>query len=218
MVTVQEVASGGPVWSVPVEPGYPAAELWAAVRAAHRHTGLWPLLAAPDTIYESDHAAESPVVGDGSTWLTGQAEEFLGEVPRGAPVDVEENDTDTFDWADALAAVGSGLDRLMLVPATAGWMVPGRLGWAGAVNVEMLGDAHATVLHRWAGRWGAELVGLELDTLTLRVLNPPADADDALAAAVEAVLYCADSVFQGVGTLEALTPAMCLPLWRFWWD
>jgi hypothetical protein len=216
LLTAHEVGPGMPVWSVPVEPGYPAAELWEAVRAAHEHTGWWPLLTVPDTFRDADEPG-IPVPGDGAAWLTEKAD-ILADVPRGGPVEVDASDPDAIDWADALDAAVRDVDRLTLVPAAAGWLVPGRLGWTGACNVDLRGDGHATVLRRWAGRWGAELVGLDLDQMTLRVLDPPADADEALAAAVEAVLYCSDAVFQGVGTLDALAPAMCLPLWRFWWD
>ena len=104
------------------------------------------------------------------------------------------------------------------VPVRAGWLVPGLLGWLGAVNVDVLGDEHSTILRRWAGRWAADLVGLELDVLTLRVQEPPVDASEAIAAATEAVLYCSDAVCQGAETIWALAPAMTMPLRGFWWD
>lgn len=161
-------ATGLPVWTMPVEPGYPATEVWESVRAAHPHTGLWPVLASdrtlPQTAAEPAEVPPPPVASDGATWMAGRAADVLDELPRGpAPAWTSWED---FDWADALAALDDPLDRLMLVPAGAGWLVPGLLGWDGAVNVGLGGAEHATVLRRWAGRWQAELVALQFDVLT----------------------------------------------------
>ncbi len=217
-VTLEEGDGGAPWWATPVQPGYPAAHLWTAVHRVHRHTGLWPLLTASGTRSMVVGAPEVPEAGDGAAWLTREAAEILADLERGAPVAIEANDPDGFDWADALAATDTGLDHLVLVPAAAGWLVPGLLGWIGAVNADRLGDVHATLLRRWAGRWGAELVALEQAQMTLRVVNPPTDSDGAQEAAVEAALYCPDAVSEDTPTVEALMAALCLPLWRFWWD
>lgn len=212
-------APGLSVWVVPVA-GAAAVELWEQVRAAHPVTGLWPVLAGPSTeetvaasLGETPHP---PVAGDGAAWSAARAADpdvELAGVARGPYVR-----RSSLQPAELLPALTGEVDRMWLVPAPAGWLVPGLLGWSGAVNHDVLGDEHATVLRRWAGEWQAELLALESDVLVLRVHIPPVTAEQALAAAVEAYLYCPDAVEQGAGTLDALAEHMVQPAWQFWWD
>lgn len=214
-----EPAPGLPVWSVPAA-GPAALQLWDRVRAVHPVTGLWPVLAGPsteETVAASlDETPVAPVAGDGAAWLTAQAADpdvDLAGVARGPYVQ-----RDPVAPPELLPALIGEADRLWLVPAPAGWLVPGLLGWSGAVNHDVLGDEHATVLRRWAGAWQAELLALGSDVLTLRVHTPPVTPEQALAAAVEAHLYCLDAVEQGTETLDALAELLAQPAWQFWWD
>ena len=74
------------------------------------------------------------------------------------------------------------------------------------------------MLRRWFGRWGAELVGLEDESMTLRVEHPPAAGPAALQAAFEMYLYCPDSVEQGADSVDALARMTNRRLWYLWWD
>jgi hypothetical protein len=212
-------APGLSVWTVPVA-GAAALELWSRVRAAHPATGLWPVLAGPsteETVAASlEETPDPPVASDGAAWLTARAAD-----PDLAPAGVTRGpyvQRAVVGPAELLPALTGRLDRLWLVPAPAGWLVLGLLGWSGAVNHDVLGHEHATVLRRWAGAWQAELLALELDVLTLRVHTPPVTPEQALAAAVEAYVYCPDAVEQGTETLDALAEHLTQPAWQFWWD
>jgi hypothetical protein len=212
-------APGLSVWSVPVA-GAAAVELWGRVRAVHPSTGLWPVLAGPSTAETTaatlGETTDPPVASDGLAWLTARAADpdaGLTGVARRSYVQRR-----SVEPAELLPVLTGEFDRMWLVPAPVGWLVPGLLGWNGAVNNDVLGDDHATVLRRWAGAWQAEVLGLGSDVLTLRVHTPPVTPEQALAAAAEAYLYCPDAVDQGTGTLDALAEQMTQPAWQFWWD
>ena len=108
-------------------------------------------------------------------------------------------------------------DGVLLLPTPGGWLLPVALNWEGAVNHGFGGPEHTLVLRRWAGYFGAELVGQTLDEVVLRVVRPPSGPAAELAA-YEAAAYCEDAVFQGSGTLDALVPMIESPVWHFWWD
>jgi hypothetical protein len=210
------------LWSMPVREPYEAAAAWLAIRAAHPRTGWWPIIAAEGLLDACDGGQDEVSGGaavdtadsdlDGARWLARRLDWLSAgdpgfEIPRGPRPPLEDYSDGGFDWADALAAADSGeIVELILVPAAAGWLVPGVLGWSGAINHEMDGAQHAPVLRRWAAaRWEAELVGLGLGTATLRVGDLPSAPQDALDLALEAMLYCSDIVFQGYRTIDALT-------------
>ena len=67
--------------------------------------------------------------------------------------------------------------------------------------------------------FGAVLLGLGRDTVTLLVARPPRTPEQALAVAVEHHALCPDTVMQGTHTLRALADDLLdQPLWVFWWD
>jgi hypothetical protein len=63
---------------------------------------------------------------------------------------------------------------------------------------------HVAALRSWRDRYGAELVGLNADTLNLRVSRKPPTREEALALAREQYFYCNDIIDQGVGTYRKL--------------
>ena len=74
-------------------------------------------------------------------------------------------------------------------------------------------------MRSWFERYGAELVGIDGDTLNLRVQRRPTGRDEALALAREQYHYCPDLVDQGVGTISALASELMASDWWFlWWD
>ncbi|WP_196814630.1 DUF4253 domain-containing protein [Nocardia sp. BMG111209] len=228
MRVIGRTVAGQPIWSGEVEPGYPAADLWTAARDWFPGTGWWPVLTEPRTFDGLEEAVRTagPAIGpgewDGVRWLDRAytaATRDGADFPRSPrPLTSDDLDHAGFGWADAWAVVGDEFAALTLVPAPAPWLVPYLLNWWGACNYDLGGADHAAMLHRWAGHWRAELLALGLDTITLRVDAPPRTDPDALTVALEHHLYCPDSVYQGVETLDNLKPQTAAPLWQLWWD
>lgn len=115
---------------------------------------------------------------------------------------------------------GKPADRVHIVtlPTRVSWEVPAYLRW-GNWNACPAPEVHCAALRSWQERQGAELVGIDRDTINLRVGRRPKDRAEALALAREYYAYCPDSVDQGVGTIEALAATLLAnDWWFFWWD
>jgi hypothetical protein len=118
--------------------------------------------------------------------------------------------------ADALRSVGRA--QLALVPVTRGADVPAAIGWSGPVNHADEVWKLSAVLRSWEERFGALLVGLGFDTMTVAVRRPPT-GDDAVAVAAEHYSFCADNVDQGSGSIRAYARDIRgRGVWTFWWD
>lgn len=124
--------------------------------------------------------------------------------------------TDT--WEDLLDVTLGEATEIALVPAAYGWEAASVLGWSGAVNYDIDESQHATVLRRWSGQWGLEVVGLSLDILSARIARPVTTPEERLARAMEIYLYCPDAVDQGDGSIDALAAGTSLPAIALWWD
>lgn len=108
--------------------------------------------------------------------------------------------------------------HILLVPTQHGWQVPAHLRWGGW-NACPPPEYHIAALRSWHERFGAELVGIDGDTLNIRVARRPRSRDEALALAREQYHYCPDLIDQGVGTLSALAAGLLASdWWFFWWD
>ncbi|HEY4239445.1 MAG TPA: DUF4253 domain-containing protein [Kofleriaceae bacterium] len=117
---------------------------------------------------------------------------------------------------DALPQTG----RLLLV----GCMRPAdavhALRWSGALNHESDPGRLGAVLRSWEERFGAYVVRIGLDTLTLGVERPPSAAE-APAVAREHHAFCPDNIDQSScdGDVDAYAAAIAgHPRWDFWWD
>lgn len=67
--------------------------------------------------------------------------------------------------------------------------------------------------------FGARVVRLGSDTLSLSVAAPPADRGAALAVAAEHFAFCPDNVWQATGNLGAYADQLInAHEWGFWWD
>jgi hypothetical protein len=112
------------------------------------------------------------------------------------------------------------LDRahILLPPAEHNHEIPAFLRWGGW-NACPPPEIHVAALRSWGERFGAELVGVNGDTMNIQVSRRPADREEALSLAREHYRYCPDIVDQGVGSIAALA-AMLLDSdwWFFWWD
>ncbi len=117
-------------------------------------------------------------------------------------------------------STGKPYDRVHIVtlPTRTSCEVPAYLRWGGW-NACPPAEYQCAALRRWQERYGAELVGIDRDTINLRVKRRPKDRAEALALAHECYAYCPDTVDQGVGTIEALAATLLASdWWFFWWD
>jgi hypothetical protein len=108
--------------------------------------------------------------------------------------------------------------HILLIPARFSWEVPAWLRWGGW-NACPPPEYHVAALRRWHGRHGAELIGMNGDTLNLRAARRPQTREEAMTLAREQYGYCPDIVDQGVESLSALAATlMASDWWYFWWD
>jgi hypothetical protein len=219
---------GAPMWTARVSPGYPAVESWEAVRAHFDTTGLWPLLITERTWHriggpDGDGVPDDqPILTaqlDGAAWLSAEYARRTKDEPM--PRGWEPFTPTGMNWKVGWARHHDDdkrYDTLALIPTPAHWLVPGLLQWSGAVNYDVGARQHASILRRWTGRWGAELVALDDETAAIRMSRPPAWGAESLEAAVEAYLYCPDAIDTHPDGVDALAPYLIRPLWTFWWD
>ena len=164
------------------------------------------------TITELDATGGQRTLSKSETWqrlLAPPREPELGEWPdaASAPSGLTVA-TDT--------AGGGPLDKvyIVLLPAGDATEAPAFLNWGGW-NACPAPEFHVAALRSWRERYGAELVGMSGDTLSLAVSRRPPSRDEALALAREHYLYCSDSV-------EALRPwaygLLSSDWWSFRWD
>lgn len=107
---------------------------------------------------------------------------------------------------------------VVLVPTDDPTTIPAHLYWGG-VNDCPAPEYQVAALRHWRDRYGAELVGLDVDTLNLRVARKPTTRDEAIELARVQYAYCNDIVDQGFESLRALAAdLMANDWWFFWWD
>ena len=112
-------------------------------------------------------------------------------------------------------ALASAEGRLGLVAVSRPAEVVASIGWLGAANYFDDLAGLTAVLRSWEVRFGAVLVGVGFDTLTLAVAKPPTDLAMATAIAVEHFAVCSDVV----GSIGAYaTDLVDAGSWTFWWD
>lgn len=152
------------------------------------------------------------------TWSGGYASEDLRAPVGDWPAQVEANDDGLTVATDILSRKVLDRVHILLLPAKASWEVPAWLRW-GNWNACPPPENHVAAMRHWHERYGAELVGIDGDTLNLRVSRRPQTREEALALARDQYRYCPDIVDQGVRTLSALAATlMASDWWFFWWD
>jgi hypothetical protein len=121
---------------------------------------------------------------------------------------------------EALDAVLAGRrGHLGLVAVTRPADVLAVLGWQGPINhfhdMAML----CAVLRSWEERFGAYLIEVGFDTITLAVTRPPATKQHATEIAAEHFAICSDCIYQGSDTIEEHAENLLgSSSWSFWWD
>ncbi len=109
--------------------------------------------------------------------------------------------------------------RLGLVAVTRPADALATIGWRGPANHYWDMGKLSCVLRSWEDRFGAHLVGVGFDTITLVVDRPPTTVEAAEAIAAEHFAACPDSVFQGAGSIGAYAADLIdQPVWSLWWD
>jgi hypothetical protein len=120
--------------------------------------------------------------------------------------------------ADPVSGSSYAQVHILLIPTRSSWEVPAYLRWGGW-NACPPPEYHVAALRSWHDRYGAELVGINGDTMNIRAPHRPGRRGEALALAREQYRYCPDIVDQGVSTLSALAAVLMTdPWWYLWWD
>ena len=96
--------------------------------------------------------------------------------------------------------------------------VPAAIGWVGACNVGLMGGQISAVLRSWEDRFGALLMQMSFDTMSLQIAQSPPAEDELTVLGHEHALFCPDNITQGTDTLEAYLPQLSGKGWNFWWD
>lgn len=217
--------TGVPVWAFLVGVGQ-GFEHWLRLRRLHERTGLYPFLIGPedevdDLTYMAQNDCDPSAVERGRRLDVGRRLAEL-RARRDAPhprTVFATPDADVHPRPEPHFIADDKQTLVALIPARAGFEVPGLMSWQGAVNWELDGADHVAVVRRWHDFYGAELVTLAFDTLELLVPRPPVDPMEAATVAVDQYAYCPDVVDQGVGSVPALAAGQVRsPSWYFWWD
>jgi hypothetical protein len=108
--------------------------------------------------------------------------------------------------------------HILLLPTRNGWEAPAYLRW-GDWNACPPPEYHVAALRHWHQRFGAELVGINGDTMNVKARTRPKDREQSLKLARDLCGYCPDIVDQGVGSIAALAAGlMASDWWYLWWD
>lgn len=93
--------------------------------------------------------------------------------------------------------------QIALIPTDDPAAIPAYLHW-GDWNDCPSPAYHVAALRAWRAQYGAELVGIDGDTMNLRVSRKPVTREEALNLARVQYAYCNDIIDQGVGSYRAL--------------
>jgi hypothetical protein len=104
------------------------------------------------------------------------------------------------------------------IPTVNSWEIPAYLkagGWNECPNAEV----QVAISKQWNALYDAQIASMSGDVVEYLVGKPPKDRKAADALAKEQYLYCADIVWQGVGSVKTLSKVLQgSPYWYFWWD
>lgn len=115
-----------------------------------------------------------------------------------------------------------GLDdlvALLITPVNRPTDVPAAVGWLGACNYDFAGFHLSSVLRSWEDRFGAVLIQLENQIMTLAVPTLQLTNQQRNLLALEHYFFCRDTI-DGLDDFLLYTNDECLNQneWYFWWD
>jgi hypothetical protein len=108
--------------------------------------------------------------------------------------------------------------RIGLAPANRPADVLPLIGWSGATNRYRNSLPIAAVLRSWEDRFGARLLEVGFDDLSVLASRPPRTTQHAQRLAAEQWTV-SDECGPGLTDIAAITAQLLTsPIWRFWWD
>jgi hypothetical protein len=146
----------------------------------------------------------------------------LGHEPSEAPLGEWPDQPDPSPGLSVIVdfSTGKPFEKVYIgIAPTDDWTtIPAWLRW-GSWNECPAAEFHVAAMRLWRERYGAELIGINHDTINLRVASKPKPREEALALAHDIYIYCPDIIDQGEGSYSALAAAlMANDWWFFWWD
>jgi hypothetical protein len=218
-------------WELAPGPGSTAPQLREALLAvpSRSQSGWWPVIVDDewtDALTEAPESRDELAdldVEDGPPLLDHRWQTAHDRAVREERAGLHRGTTPA---ATASSVTGAAVERpealddgtVGVVPAHDLWQLPAVLGWA-PVDAGLSAHELSVVLQYWQDQWGAHVVALGARSLVLRLDDPPATDDDALAAAQEVLavapaLLSADLVEPLPRAAELLAPAL---LGAGWW-
>lgn len=217
--------------------------LWGRLYDQRAATGLYPLLLdglgsdpGPDVEIRPWHSGElaefraasaydidalDPALVLRGMWPESEDEESDPTLPDRWPglADPASGGTDPDVEAAELAYLLSDLTpRLFgLVPAASGADALTLCGWGGPVNHTNVTEEISAVVRSWEQRFGARVILVGFDTLTLSVSAPPTSREHAERIAAEHRAFCPDNFAQSTFD-EYAASLIGTGIWSFWWD
>jgi hypothetical protein len=202
-----------------------AARAWLALRAAFPRTGLYPVLLRdddqnagwevneffPNQPEALDQSSVTDVLASSAANNFQPPRTFSGLAPATPGTgDPSATDARIAQLADA---------RVALVQAPRGADALSLMGWTGNATYDAT-EAVAIVVRSWEDRFGAQVVAVGPNSLTLAVTRPPATVDAATALSAELTLIDPD-LERGNGPVVAVGLGAGLignHLWNLWWS
>ena len=210
--------------------------LWKKLAAVYPQTGLWPLVLEPLAADNQDRpwtngelvpGDVSAVDGVDPAEVLSTGWEQLVSLAGGDPA-LKPFGTKFAGLAGAeqrcvgdIGEVVQQIDgpfRLGLVAVRRPADALTRIGWLGPANYEQDIATYSAVLRSWEDRFGAYVVDIGFDTLTIAAERPPERGSDRNLLAAEMTALDPDLVLQGVDSVGALAPQAGSTTWKFWWD
>lgn len=139
-------------------------------------------------------------------------------LPFSAPPSITPDDQGVVQAFDLHSGQPLPQVHILLLPTDKGWEVPAYLR-VGNWNACPPAEYHVAALRNWHERYGAELIGIGPDTMTLRAARLPETKKDARALTAEMLDLCSDIVDLSPGSLSQHAEALMKDKWWFfWWD
>lgn len=215
--------------------------LYLACVAAFPRTGRWPVLIPRDPRFDTvgqdwidDRPWSTPAqerIGQENaddalrSWWRGPCcegtclEPFGAEFPGLARRSPRKSDPLAEAGNTGSRLVACGTYRLGIAEVERPADIPAALGWQGMRRTTDHAELVSTVLRSWEGRFGATLIGLGYDELTLSVAAPPRTRHRAELLAAEHRAFCLDQFTAQPDTLRGVAGGLIGErLWQFWWE